>query len=263
MTPRPPATSVAPENTQVVVLAGGPGTRLLPLTRDVPKVLAPIVDEPFLLHLLRLLEGHGFRRFFFILGHHGALVQPVLHASGRGGPHYSTLILDEPEDYGTGGALRAAEPYCDDVFVLVYGDTYLDLDYRRLLEFFALHADVSVTMAAYDNHDEAMRPNLAVGGDDLVTDYRKFGGPGLTFVDAGVAVLRRSVLSDMPPILPLSYEEDVLPELIRRREVAGYLTARRFYDIGTPAGIGAFVDFVSACRARDRRQGDGRESAGG
>jgi MurNAc alpha-1-phosphate uridylyltransferase len=263
MTVRLPATAAGPEATQVVVLAGGPGTRLLPLTHDVPKILATIGDKPFLLHLLALLERHGFRRFFFVLGHLGGMVQPVLDASGRIGARYTSLILDEPERHGTGGALRAAGPYCEEVFLLVYGDTYLDLDYRGLLEFFRLHPGLSVAMAAYDNQDGALRANLAIGPDEFVTDYRKDGGPGLTSVDAGVAVLRRSVLSDMPSILPLSYEEDVLPELIRRRQVAGYTTSRRFYDIGTPAGIRAFVDLVAQSPSSHRRRSDHESPDGG
>jgi NDP-sugar pyrophosphorylase family protein len=235
----------SPQSTQVVVLAGGLGTRLLPMTREVPKILAPIDGRPFLLYLLALLEGRGFRRFLFILGHLGGMVKTALKDSGRNEENYASLILDGAASYGTGGAMRAAKPLCDDVFLLVYGDTYLDLDYRGLLEYFWRRRNQDVIMVAYDNHDRRFAANLAVDPAGLVVAYHKEGGRGLASVDAGVSVLRREALRDMSRTLPLSYENEVLPGLIRQRRVAAYVTSRRFYDIGTPTGLGEFSQLMT------------------
>jgi NDP-sugar pyrophosphorylase family protein len=173
------------------------------------------------------------------------MVTKFLAETGRTEPKYVSVVLNDAQRYGTGGALKSAEAlYDDNPILLVYGDTYLDIDYQDFLEFSAGRR-AEVAMVAYNNHDLALRGNLNIGNDDVVLSYRKGADrPEFTFVDAGVATLARQVISDLPSTMPLSYEENVLPTLVNRRAVVAYKTQQRFHDIGTPDGLNTFSRLV-------------------
>ena len=119
------------DDVQVVVLAGGLGTRLGEAGRQCPKVLQPVGGRPFLDILLGLLLGKGFRRFCFCLGH---LADQVIVHIDRNWPWLAPSFHVDREPPGTGGSLYAARALLDDTFVVVMGDTYLDIEYQDVLD---------------------------------------------------------------------------------------------------------------------------------
>src|ERR687891_857844 len=111
---------------QALILAGGEGTRLRPLTSTVPKPVVPLVDRPFIRFMLDWLRGHGVDDVIMSCGHLASGVRNVL---GDGGAFGIRLrYVEEPQPLGTGGALKYAESLLDDRFLMLNGDVLTDID---------------------------------------------------------------------------------------------------------------------------------------
>ena len=228
---------------QVVILAGGLGTRLRPLTEKIPKVLAPILGRPFLHFQLEYLRRAGFRKALLLIAYLGEQIEDYCGDGGRWG-----LRIDyarEPSPMGTGGALKLAEEKLEDLFVLINGDTFLPLDFDRFLSsFFTVPCAGMMTVYAGEEGLDAPPHNVRVGPDGFISAYDKRNPDGLNGVDAGVSVYRREVLEMAPTGRPFSFEEGLIPRLIERRGLRGFRTRERFYDMGTPETLRKTEDFL-------------------
>ena len=218
---------------QVVILAGGLGTRLWPLTKDVPKPMVPVAGAPYLEHQLRLLAKQNLRDVLILTAYLGEQIESYFGNGSQLG--LSLRYVREPEPLGTGGALREAQAFLDDPFILIYGDSYLPIDYaavgNRLQASDALGA--IVVYRDLERHT-GVRPNVALDRGGLVTRYDKTGqdDPQLTHIEAGVLALRRAAVS-LIPHGKVSLEQHIFPQLIARHALLGVPTEQRFYDIGT------------------------------
>lgn len=232
----------------MVVLAGGFATRLGPLAREVPKALQPVGDETFLDAMLAPVRASGFRRFHFCLGHLGDAVHRYLER-WEGELDISSTV--ERTTRGTAGALLDSLGHLDDLFLLLLGDTYLNIDYARVVSLMpsGLPALMVATSAPC-----GVTPNVLLSGGRVVR-YDKDGVPG-GLTDTGVAVLRRSALDSVPAGAGPVDLGDAFQPLIGRGELAGLEIAERFYDIGTPARYGEFV--ARRHKAREQRPKEGQ-----
>lgn len=226
---------------QAVVLAGGMGTRLRASTGELPKPLVPVRGKAFLRWLVELLRDRGMTEVLLLTGYRGELIEEHFARDPVGGIELG--YSREVSPLGTGGAVCQAMPWLEPRFVLVNGDTYLDVDYARLLERPARPA-VSATMVIYrDAGGEIDQPgNVDIDEDGLLVAYRKAGdGPPLPYLDAGVAVWSREALDELAPQSEaFSLEQDVFPALIARRQLGSSISPTRFYDIGTPERLAVF-----------------------
>lgn len=226
---------------QAVILAGGLGTRMLPMTTSIPKPMIPVNGKPFLQHQLELLGRFGLRRVLLLVAYLGEQIEAYF---GRGAALGMDLAYRyEPAPLGTGGALKNAAAQLDDQFVVLNGDTYLPIDYHALLHSF-YEKNNSAMIVAYHSATEAtegllnrLPKNLAVSPEGKVTTYRKRDPEGLTHIDAGVLVLRKEVLDTIAPQRRCSLEEEVFPQLIAQGRMEAWVTTEAFYDMGTPAGL--------------------------
>jgi NDP-sugar pyrophosphorylase family protein len=146
----------------------------------------------------------------------------------------------EPAPLGTGGALRHARHLLADTFLLIYGDSYLPIDYsavgKRLLE---TGATAAVVLFEDVDGETNVVPNVDVDDESFVTRYEKNSADaGLRYIDAGVLAMRASAIDLIPADEKSSLEEHVFPRLIERRSLAAVITKQRFYDIGTPERLG-------------------------
>jgi mannose-1-phosphate guanylyltransferase len=223
---------------QAVILAGGLGTRLWPLTREVPKPMAPVAGKPYLEHQLKLLRQQGFREVVLLIGYLGQQIEDHFGDGNRFG--LSIRYSREETPQGTGGGLRDARPLLADAFLLLYGDSYLPIDYHRVGESLKESTALGV-MVVYDNRraDTLVRNNVALAPDGFVSRYNKRteNDPELTHVEAGVLAFRRSVLDLITPTGKASLENEVYPTLVKARQMRGFAVEQRFYDIGTPERI--------------------------
>ena len=220
---------------QAVILAGGLGTRLWPLTREIPKPMAPVAGAPYLEHQLKLLARQRIGDIVLLTGYLGEQIEEYFGDGQRWNLriHYSR----EMTPLGTGGALREARSLLAETFLVIYGDSYLPIPYAEVL---ALLEDSRATgvVVVYDNRfgDTSVRKNIALDEQCRVIRYNKesMDDPSLTHVEAGVLAFGRRMLDLLPPEGAVSLEKEIFPQLIARGDLLAYRTQQRFYDIGTP-----------------------------
>jgi NDP-sugar pyrophosphorylase family protein len=231
---------------QAVILAGGLGTRLWPLTKEIPKPMVPVAGVPYLEHQLRLLARQSIDDIVLLTGYLGSQIEEHF---GDG----ATLKLNirysrEPQPLGTGGALREARHLLADLFVLIYGDSYLPIQYAQVADRLAASDAMAVMVVYRDPAGEtSVRSNVAIDESGLVLRYDKtaLDDPELQYIEAGVLALRRAVVDLIPAHDTVSLEQQVFPMLIGRRQLLGMPTSQRFYDIGTPERLKAIEAFLA------------------
>lgn len=222
---------------QAAVLAGGFGTRIAALSEGLPKVLLPVGNEPFLHHLLRWLHAVGVEEVVLLLGHQADAVWEVARAGAPRGLGLARSV--EPEPLGTGGALGLAAPQLDVRFLVMNGDTFLDLD----LEMFERLHDVAApdgvvaTLALVRHPHAGEKGSVRLDPDGHIVRFVEKGidGPGL--INAGVYIVEKAGLPDVPTGRAVSLEREVFPRWMARadgRGLQGVITDAWFVDIGLP-----------------------------
>ncbi len=223
------------------ILAGGRGTRLGSLTDTTPKPLITVAGKPFLLHQLELLEGHGARRVVLCVGYRGETIEASL------GRRFGRISLDYSYDghelAGTLGAVRRALPLLDDSFLLLFGDTYLRIDYSA----FAVGWQASGcpgAMAVLRNAGRWERSNVRYARGRVLR-YDKFAPTeDMAWIDYGLGGLTAEAVGMLPAT---AGELGALYALLAERgALFGFPATRRFYDIGTPEALRTTERFLSA-----------------
>ena len=220
---------------QVVILAGGLGTRLGERTAHMPKSLVPIAGRPFLAWQVEALARCGFRKVVLCIGHFGDQVRDFL---GDGAAFGVTVAysLDGPRLLGTGGALRRASALLAPSFLVTYGDSYLPFDYAAPLRDLEAHDAASGTMSVFENDGAWGESNTDVVGE-IVARYQKGDvGGAMKYIDYGALALRRSLLTERPADVAFGLDE-LQSELAASGKLRAYVASERFYEIGSEHGI--------------------------
>jgi mannose-1-phosphate guanylyltransferase len=219
---------------QALILAGGEGTRLRPLTSTIPKPVVPLVGQPFISYMLMWLREHGVEDVILGCGFMADQVRAVLgDGSGLG---IRLRYLEEPRPLGTGGALKFAEDLLDERFFMLNGDILTDLDLTAQLEAHE-RTGARATLALVPVVDPSAYGLVRLDDDCAVNAFVEKPGSeqaDTNLINAGAYILERSVLDGMPPAgTNVSIERDVFPTLVGRglygHECSGY-----WLDIGTP-----------------------------
>lgn len=220
---------------QAVIIAGGLGKRLRPLTNDRPKPMVLVNSRPFLEYIVKLLKKNGIKEIILLLGY---LPEKVIEHFGDGsefGIKISYVVSPVYDQNGT--RLKKAAGLLDDIFLVAFGDVYWPLN---LDDFFAFYRKMNLpaAMAVYDNNKgdgEYEKSNVEVSSDGYVTYYKDFSDD-LSFRGKGLDIcsyiLRKEVVHQMP-------EEDFifqnfLSQLIVNKKLAGYVVKDKYYTITTP-----------------------------
>lgn len=226
---------------QTVILAGGRGTRLSPITEFIPKPMVPIKDKPFLEWLLLMLKRNSLKKMLLCVGHLGSKIEDYFGDGRRLG--IEVKYSHEKELLGTGGALKLASDLIEEKFLLLYGDSYLDINYSEFIAFFEGQKTTGA-IVIYDNKNSntGVKNNIAVDGDMVIKYDKNKGDPCLRYVEAGVSIFKKSLLDFIDRDRVASLENDIFPILIEKGELAGYKSKTRFYDIGTFDRLKIFQD---------------------
>ena len=217
----------------LALLAGGLATRLRDVTRGAcPKALVEVAGKPFIDHQLALFHQNGVRHVVLCLGHLGVQVEAHVGDGSRFGlvVEYSH---DGPELLGTGGALRRAMPMLGELFWVVYGDSYTDIDFAGILASF-IASPAQALMTVLENENRWDKSNVRFEAGKLLCYDKLRPLPAMRHVDYGVALLRREALLRVPPAHPADLA-DLYHALVSEGKMAGHLVHNRFYEIGTPA----------------------------
>jgi MurNAc alpha-1-phosphate uridylyltransferase len=220
---------------EVVILAGGLATRLGETTKTTPKALLAVGGRPFLAWQLERLARSGYARALILTGHLGDAIAAFAGDGSAFGLEVRTRS-DGPKLLGTAGALRAALDALDEDFLVTYGDSYLPFDYSAPLLDLRTHPEALGTMSVFPNAGRWDASNTEVSGDRIVR-YEKGGSdPRLDHIDYGAIALRRSVIAEIPAGAARGLDA-VQTELVRRGALRAYVAPRRFYEIGSQAGL--------------------------
>jgi len=219
---------------QAVILAGGKGTRLRPLTYQIPKPMVPIHGKPLLQHQLELIKSFGIDKVLLLVSYLGNQIEEYFGDGSRLGLKIEYSYEESP--LGTGGALKNAEDKLATEFLLLNGDTFLPIDYRKLINYFNQHNKIGV-IVVYNNSEKVAPNNIAIRDSDLVLGYNKKDAEGMTHVDAGAMVFKKEVLNLIPKGHMCSLEEEIFHKLIKERQLLAFPTGQRFYDMGNLEGL--------------------------
>jgi NDP-sugar pyrophosphorylase family protein len=229
--------------TQCVILAGGLGTRMRPVTDVVPKVLLPVAGEPFAAHQLELLRAGGVTDVVYCIGHLGELVREYVGDGSRFGLRVS--YVDEGRDLlGTAGALRLAADAgaLADHFFVLYGDSYLPIDLRPVEAAFSASAEPAL-MTVFHNSGRWVPSNVVLEESRVVLYDKVDSAPGMDWVDYGVSVLERGIVTDVPPATVTDLAT-LFHDLSISGRLAGLEVTERFYEIGSTEGLHEVEDLL-------------------
>lgn len=219
---------------QAVILAGGLGTRLRPLTYEIPKPMVPINGKPYLEYQLEYLRSQGVTDILILVGYLGEKIIDYF----KNGEKFDLNIQYSREStpLGTGGGLKNANDLLDDDFLLIYGDSFLPIRYDSVINrYFELNP--KALLCVYDNSEDTdVISNIAIDADShRVIKYTKnVNDDTLLYVDAGVLILNKKILEYIPENQVISLEQQCFPTLIKEGSLFAYVSHKRFYDIGTP-----------------------------
>ncbi len=225
---------MTPSALPVALLAGGMATRLRPITEKIPKLLVEVAGEPFFSHQLRLLKAAGLTRIVLCVGYLGQQIVDLYGDGSKWGVKIE-YAFDGPKLLGTGGALIAALPKLGDAFYVLYGDSYLPIDYLAVGDHF-LRSGRQGLMTVYENHGRYDTSNVEFGGGEIIRYDKKNKTPAMHYIDYGLGVFRASAFDGLPRDAVVDLAE-VQKALVARHQLVGYEIKQRFYEIGSHEGL--------------------------
>lgn len=218
----------------VAILAGGLATRLRPKTEKVPKALVLVAGEPFLAHQLRLLRAAGFRRAVICAGYLGEMIETEF----GDGAHFDMEIaysFDGSRLLGTGGALKQALSLLGERFFVLYGDSYLPIDYSSVARAF-LDGGKPALMTVFKNEGRWDTSNVWFE-EGAIRQYDKNSRTAaMRHIDFGLGILSSETLDEWQTAEAFDLAS-LYQQLVVKNQLTGYEVTQRFYEIGSPEGL--------------------------
>lgn len=242
---QPPFSSAFPHHVDlpVAILAGGLATRLRPLTEKIPKLLVEVAGEPFFSHQVRLLKKAGLTRLVVCVGHLG---EKIVERYGDGDAWGVSIeySFDGPRLLGTGGALIQALPRLGDAFYVLYGDSYLPIDYQAVGRHF-LASGALALMTVFKNQERYDRSNVWFADGRIRAYDKRTPLPEMQHIDFGLGVFTPAAFAAYPHDTAVDLAE-VQTALTRQGQLTGFEVTERFYEIGSPAGLAELDALLSS-----------------
>jgi len=220
---------------KAVILVGGEGTRLRPLTCNIYKAMVPVLNKPFLEHMIHYLRGHGVDDIVLALCHLPEHIKDYFADGSKFGVKLSYVIEESP--LGTAGAVKNAESYLDDLFFVFNGDILTDIDLRAMLSFHR-ERKAKATIALTPVEDPTF---YGVAETDLQGKVNRFvekpsrGEATTNLINAGIYILDQEILQDIPTNTPSMFERHLFPALLAKGvPIYGFPSHAYWIDIGTP-----------------------------
>ncbi|MBI2846487.1 MAG: NDP-sugar synthase [Chloroflexi bacterium] len=220
---------------KAVILVGGEGTRLRPLTCNIPKPMVPILNRPFLEHVVEYLRGHGVRELFLALCYMPDKIQKHF-GDGRGFGISITYAMEE-SPLGTAGAVKNLEEHLNDTFFVLNGDTFTDLDLSAMLAFHKqrkARATIAVTPVENPTVYGVVETN-SQGEVHRFVEKPSWEAVTTNMVNAGCYLLEPELLQHIPPRTYFMFEYGLFPALLKLgTPLYAYPSRGYWIDIGTP-----------------------------
>jgi N-acetyl-alpha-D-muramate 1-phosphate uridylyltransferase len=218
----------------VAILAGGLSTRLRPLTESIPKAMVPINGIPFIDYQLHYLKHQGIEKVVLCVGYLGHIIEKHVANGSQYGINI-TYSYDGDTYLGTGGALIKALDLLDDNFFILYGDSFLPIEFKHIQDAF-LQNQYPALMTIYKNQNQGDKSNVRLISSNLIEYNKKNPVPDMHYIDYGLSIVSKSIFKDIqtPSFLDLS---DIFTDLSLHYQLSGIHVHKPFYEIGTPKGL--------------------------
>ena len=227
---------------EIVILAGGLATRLYPVTKEIPKSMIEIAGKPFIVYQLELLKRNGIDKVILCVGFLGEKIRDYIKDGSEFGlkVEYS---YDGDNPLGTGGAIKKALPMLGDSFFVMYGDSYLNIEFKPINEYFASENEPAL-MTVLENENKWDVSNVIFKDGKIVKYDKENLTDDMKYIDYGLGILSTNAF--------LLYEgnkkfdlDDLYKDLVKKEELLGYVVEERFYEIGSPEGLEETQEYLS------------------
>lgn len=219
----------------IAILAGGLATRLRPITEKIPKSLIAVAGKPFIFHQLYFLKKANIKRVVLLVGHLGEMIQEQV-GDGKDFELEITYVQDGPSPLGTGGALLKALPVLGQNFFVLYGDSFLPINYEHIAKTF-LQSKKLALMTIMKNNNCWDKSNV-IYHDGMVVTYNKDEQlPAMNYIDYGLGVFSIEAFNNK---LDLGKNFDLAKlytKLALENQLVGHEVFERFYEIGSMQGL--------------------------
>ncbi len=220
--------------TTLALLAGGLATRLHPVTQQIPKSLIEINGRPFIVYQLELLKKNGIRRVVMCVGFLGNKIQEVVGDGKKLGIEVE-YSFDGDQLLGTGGALRKALPLLGDTFFVMYGDSYLPINFANVSNFFENQAKGAL-MTVIKNNNQWDKSNVIFEEGAIIYYDKVQTQVAMHHIDYGLEIFTAKALGRVNEGVRIDLA-DIFKDLIKHGDMVGYEVHERFYEIGSFSGI--------------------------
>ena len=218
----------------VVILAGGLATRMMPITEKIPKSLIEVAGKPFIIHQLEYLKAQGVGKIVICLGHFGEMIQALVGDGSRFGLNIE-YSFDGALLLGTGGAIKKSLHLLPKDFFVVYGDSFLPINYKNIEDaYFSTKRDSFLVVIKNNNLWDKSNVDFEFG--KIVEYNKKNPRIGMQYIDYGLSILNQSVFNDYSYSDLFSLAE-VYNKLSMANKLDGYEVRERFYEIGSKEGL--------------------------
>lgn len=224
----------------VAILAGGLATRLRPITETIPKALVIVAGMPFIVRQLRYLREQGISNVVLCVGYLGNMIRGVVGDGQQFGLNVS-YSEDGPILLGTGGALTKAIPLLDDHFFVLYGDSFLPVNFSFVQGVYKERGQRAL-MTVLRNQNQWDKSNVLFVNDQLFEYNKRVPRAEMTYIDYGLGVISASVLKQYPVGQPFDLA-DAYQDLSLQGQLAGLEVHERFYEIGSLSGLKETEDY--------------------
>jgi len=234
----------------LALLAGGYGTRLYPITQTTPKAMLKLGGEPFIGHQLALLKRNGINKVVICTGYLSEQIKDFV-GDGKGFDLTVDYSIDGANLLGTGGAIQKALPLLGEEFFIMYGDSYLPVDFRAVYNYY-LSQNKKGLMCVLRNNNKWDTSNIVFENRKILNYDKTQKSRNMDFIDYGLSIISKSAFAYM--VYPKTFDLSILYNtLITREQMAGYEVQDRFYEIGSLLGLAETEEYLLRL-SRDNRK---------
>lgn len=226
----------------VLILSGGLATRMWPATEKIPKAMLPVNGKPFIHHQLALLAQKGVSHVILCVGYLGEIIEQYV----GNGSHYHLNVAyayDGDKLLGTGGAIRKIGNNLPESFFVLYGDSYLDIDFRQVETAYRT-SGMKGLMTVFKNDDRWDASNVIFQNNELIKYSKKHKTREMNYIDYGLGILSKNVFNTFPNDMVFDLAA-VYEQLSGEKQLFGYEVSERFYEIGSQKGLSDLSEKLS------------------
>ncbi|KYK33786.1 MAG: hypothetical protein AYK22_06115 [Thermoplasmatales archaeon SG8-52-3] len=228
---------------QMVILCGGLATRLGKIAKKTPKSMIKIKNKPFLEYQIENIKRYSIKDIILCVGHLSEQIEKYFGNGDKFGVNIK-YSYDTNKPLGPIGALKNAESLVDDIFFIMYGDSYLNVDFKKIANYFSNHNKLGL-MVVYKNYNKFDKSNLIVNDKMIIAYGEKERTNDMIYIDYGTSLLNKKVLNLIPK--NTFYKTGQLfSNLISKNELLAYEVKERFYHIGNLDALNEFKAFIES-----------------